>query len=169
MAKKISILVLVLLAYSPVPAKAVSVAIGAAMTAHSSGQLNPGIHGALDFKNFAITGYSTGMATEAFFLNGYQAAFYWMFSPGDFLWGEFRAGFGIGVMYRKLGWRTNPNNANFIDIREDVNFGPAVRGVWYVAKPIFIAVEGVFGLKDIGNTIHFNFQDSSALIVGAAF
>lgn len=157
------------MALLPSKSEAFGLSVGAAMTAHTSGQFNPGIHAAIDFKSFAITGHSAGMATEAFFVNGYQAAAYWMWSPGDFLWGELRAGFGFGVMYRKLGWRTNPNNANFIDIREDVNFGPTLRAVWYVVKPVFVSIEGLFGLKDLGHVTHINFQDSAALIVGAGF
>ena len=71
--------------------------------------------------------------------------------------GEVRAGFGAGTMVMMRGYRSNTTST--LNETSDFALGPAFRVSYHPTGVIFVALEGIYGLRDVTANLTLNFQD----------
>lgn len=140
------------------------VVFGGAMSSAMSGRLVPGLHTGLMFESFAINIYSSGVRSAIYYHNAYQLSVMRLWDPGKFLWGKWTGGFGLGTYLGIKNYRESPASAS--RRHYDICAGPSGRVQWNFAGPVFIAMEIMFGLRNLWPHLLLSFQDMANLSMG---
>ncbi len=124
----------------------------------------PGIHLGISGKSFGVFGSTSGVRSSSYFHNSYVLNFMKMWSPGDFWWGKLTAGFGVGIFYATVGYK--PANYAVAETYRDWTAGPALRLNWLILKPVFVAVDAMYGIRNPLSFIAMYSQDIASLSFG---
>ncbi len=139
------------------------VTFGSGMSSAQAGRVAPGLHLGIANHDFNFGVFISGVQSPIYYQSSYFVGGYSLPKRGDFLWGQVRAGLGFAVSVSASGRRDGPlgEASNYYDYAA----GPAVKVVWSVAGPLFVATEAMFGLR---NFIHIilEFQQVAILSVG---
>lgn len=159
--------IFILLAFIWAPMAMAKIGIGSGLSAAMAGRTHPLIYASIEGKKVGVTGYSTGASSSVSYSNAYQLNIFALFPKvGDFLWGSLEAGFGWGFHYYDIGLKYGDG----LPMKKNNDFatGPAVRVLWNMLGPVFIAFEGMYGIRNL-NAILLSSQDMTSLIVGVRF
>ena len=138
--------------------------VGGSMSSVFAGRPTPGLNIGFMGKSFGMTFYTSGVRTTHYFHSAYLLDAFWLWKPGDFGWGDIIAGFGGGLYFGNRGYRHT--RTSDIHPSQDIDVGPAIRVAWYFAGPVFVAVETMFGVRNIIQPALFFFQDVSHVSLG---
>lgn len=152
---------IILLLFSPAVFGVVKIAGGynSVSTGHKTPQLSLGFGGA----DWLVTGSSSGVRTTTYYHSNYVFGLYSTWTAGDFGWGKMEFGAGGGALYGVRGFKDAGASE---ETGTDFVIGPALRAQWNFAGPVFLSVEGLFGLG--AQALYLNVQDSVTLAVGVS-
>ncbi|MBT3984449.1 MAG: hypothetical protein HOE90_24045 [Bacteriovoracaceae bacterium] len=139
--------------------------LGTGVSAVTEGRVHPLIFGGVDAGDLAFTAYSVGYKSSYSYHSAYQVNFFFNFFPKEtFIWGHFVAGAGWGVHFFEKGFQGGPSDRRLK--KRNFATGPTIRGLWHYAGPLFIGLEAMYGMRNLGAHILLSTQDTAALIVG---
>ena len=153
----------VILLFLPMASSLAAFGIGSGFSSSTEGRTLPILYATAGGQSAAISGYSVGSAGKHSYHSAYQLNLFKLFKAGDLLWGDMEAGIGWGVHYYEEGIKlaNTQKRSNFAT-------GPSIRVLWKFMGPLFVAFEGMYGLRNL-NLIILSSQDVSSLIVGVRF
>jgi hypothetical protein len=114
------------------------------MSSLTSGRYVPAVAATLETKNWALSLTSVGVQTPVYYHNSQTLAYYWTYTPGEFLWGDLYAGVGLGIGTSSRGYREAPGLQ--FDVKSETYIGPALRMSWRILNPLTLNIEAVYGL-----------------------
>lgn len=135
-------------------------------SSYSAGHKTPELTLGAGGSDWLMSGSSSGYKTTAYFHSQYVLRYYKTWNGGDFFWGKVSFGAGGGVMYSVRGFA---DTGAAEEKANDLVLGPALRAKWNFAGPVFLAVDGVFGIGQLWyQALALNFQDVVTLSVGVS-
>lgn len=132
------------------------------------GRSIPGLYLGAGGEKLAFSASTVGFKTTLHYYSGYQLNGFYIFRPGNILWGKVEAGIGAGVYFYKLGYRENINDFNGAQ-RSNFAAGPSVRVFWHLLSSCFIGIESMLGLRNLYLNALLSVQDSTQLVAGISF
>lgn len=142
------------------------VLIGTGVSNVTQGRVSPMLYGGIDQPKWAVLASALGVNHPLYYQSTYQIGAYLQSEFGEFIWGEIRAGAGLGILYSSRGYREDVDLA--VQERDDIVFGPVMRVRWDVAPMSFIGVESLYGVRSV-NTLALSFQHVTNLVLGVRF
>lgn len=141
--------------------------VGTGFNSATSGRLVPALNVGYGRDSFEVLFSSTGVSTTAYYHSAYRLSAYKTWLAGDFLFADIEAGFGAGGLYAVRGFSDTLASS---ETKSDYVVGPAFFCRWKLLDPVFLAVEGLYGIigpsNRFGDILGLNARDNVSLIVG---
>ena len=145
-----------------------SIGIGSGFTQVTEGRTVPILYGMVESPDWAITGFAVGVSNSYYFHNGYSLNVLKKFAPQPFLWSKLEGAVGWGFYYYMMEFDAGPTS-NKLEA-SGYNSGPTFRVMWEIGYPIYLGVEGMFGvLNNPTSLIYLSSQEIITIILGARF
>jgi hypothetical protein len=144
------------------PARA-AVEIGTGFNSSTAGRSIPALFLAYSADAWSLSFSSVGVQTPRYYHSAYTVSYLRTWKSGDWIWGPIESGFGLSILYASRGFA---DSGAVESVRDDVAIGPALRVNWFVADPVFLGIEALYGLRDFGQHLALNAQDHVGFIVG---
>lgn len=141
-----------------------NVDFGVGMTSAMGGRQVPSLSAAYRGAQWEFTGFATGVQNEFYFHSAYGLNGYRVWKSGLLLNGQVLSGFGLGAIYSTRGFMDT--GATTEDTKADVALGPALEMLWFFAGPVYLRLEALYGLRDLGAHLTLNAQDFVHLSLG---
>jgi hypothetical protein len=144
-----------------------SVLLGTGFNSATGGRLVPALNLGIGIESYEASLSSTGVATAAYYHSSYKLSLFRTWKAGEFLFGTAEAGFGLGGLYAVRSFKDTGTPA---DTKYDYVLGPAFFVRWVFVEPVFLAVEGLYGLigpsNRYGDLFSLNARDNVTFIIG---
>jgi len=90
----------------------------------------------------------------------------WMktWNADSFLWGDLRAGFGVGLFFSQREFQDE--GSTLTEKSSDFGLGPAFRVKWVFVAPVYMNMEVIWGLRDLTAHLTLNGQDLVTFSIG---
>lgn len=141
--------------------------IGSGFNSATGGRLVPSLNLGVGSDSFEVLFTSTGVSTPAYYHSAYKLGAYWTWKAGDFLVGNIDAGFGGGALYAIRSFADTGAQA---DTKTDYVLGPTFFARWNFWEPVFIGVDGLYGLigpsGKNGDVLVLNARDNVSFVLG---
>ncbi|MBI2522189.1 MAG: hypothetical protein HYV97_17350 [Bdellovibrio sp.] len=161
----LKLLVLIVMLLSSMAQAGVGIASG--FSAVTGGRTIPLLYASGESNEYAVTGYGVGVNTSVYYHSGYMASLFKKYKPsGDFISGGLDAGLGWGFYYYKIGFKSSSSAT--LEEKSATATGPALRVLWNLAPPVFIGLEGMYGLRGL-NWVLLSTQDIVSILLGVRF
>ena len=161
MFKILAFLVVALNISSPIFA---SIDLGVGPSVGYSGRLNTGVSLALNKPGYSLGLHSSGVQTNLYYDSSYYVSLTWPRVANQFWWGAFHGSLGVGTYFTERGYRSTPTSD--IEKASDFALGPSLRIVWDVLGPVFISLDGMYGLRNPLTHVFLSFQDVELISIG---
>lgn len=149
------------------PASAIMVGTGVSTV--TEGRLVPSLNLGIDTsKDWTLSGMIGGVATDAYYCNGYMANMTRRYNFGKFGFGSLEAGLGYGLAYTRRGFLPDPKGApDKVETDQDYSVGPAFRVAFKPFDRVYVGFEMLMGLGwgVLGN----GWSDTGILAIGGEF
>ncbi|HAZ11936.1 MAG: hypothetical protein A2X86_07205 [Bdellovibrionales bacterium GWA2_49_15] len=143
------------------------VGVASGFSAVTGGRTVPLLYASGEGNEYAVTAYSVGVNTSVYYHSGYMASLFKRYKPsGDFISGGLDAGLGWGLYYYKIGFKRSSTAA--LEEKSATATGPAFRVLWNLAPPVFVGIEGMYGIRGL-NWILLSTQDIVSVLLGVRF
>lgn len=141
--------------------------LGTGFNSATGGRLVPALNLGAGSNSFEVLFSSTGVSTQAYYHSAYKLGAYWTWKAGDFFIGSVEAGLGPGALYAERSFQDTGVSP---ETKNDYVLGPTFFVRWVIFDPVFLAVEGLYGLigpsNRYGDIVALNARDSVSLIIG---
>jgi hypothetical protein len=141
-----------------------SVQAGTGLSSTTSGRMVPGLEFGLGVENWRATVSAVGVKSAYYYNSSYTAGFFRTWKAGSLFWGEIESGLGGGVMYAERGFQDEGSTEE--QKKSDVVAGPAFFVQWFVAGPVYLKLDMLWGFRGLGPLIGLNGQDVVFLSLG---
>lgn len=142
-----------------------TILLGSGFNSATGGRLVPALNAGYATDTLELQLSSTGVATTAYYHSSYRLSTYWTWNAGEFLFGTADSGFGVGALYAVRGYKDTQTST-----KSDYVVGPAFFVRWTLWGPMYIAVDGLYGLigpsDRNGDLIGLNARDNVNFVVG---
>lgn len=140
--------------------------VGLGYSGVTVGRSIPALHLAFFSDSLRGSFISTGVRTEVYSHNAYQASLYSTWQPGELLWGELEAGFGGALLHGIRAYREDEDS----DYERERNtvWGPALYVGWEVLPRVVISLEAIYGIYD-SSALALVFQENCVGTIGVRF
>jgi hypothetical protein len=145
-----------------------SIYLGAGVGGATSGRSNLALVVSLDSSDASMSGYISGVQTAYYYQSDYFLSYNKKMISGEFWWGPMNGFFGGGVFYSERGMRAATSGA-VSENSSDVVLGPTINIKWGVLGSWFIAIDAIYGIRDLGHHLSMTFQDVELLSTGLDF
>ncbi|MBK9295239.1 MAG: hypothetical protein IPM57_12510 [Oligoflexia bacterium] len=143
-----------------------SVEAGFGVTSATSGRLVPAVSAAVTWSDkWALTGFSTGVSTNAYYQSTYGLSFFRTWKAGEIIGIDVQSGFGLGTFFSKREFK-NLSSGSAAEQKTDFGVGPALRMNLSFFKNFYLNMEATYGLRELGAHFTFNFQDMVSASLG---
>ena len=143
--------------------------LGSGFNSATGGRIVPSINLGVGSESFRVLFSSTGVATSSYYQSSYTLGAYWTRNAGEILGGSIVTGFGAATLYSERGFQ---DSASTLEKKTDYVLGPAFFSQWNLLGPIFIAVEGIYGIIGPSNRYYdlatLNARDHVNFIFGVS-
>ncbi|MDZ4660602.1 MAG: hypothetical protein SGJ18_03165 [Pseudomonadota bacterium] len=130
----------------------------------NSSRLVMGGNVAWNTPGYSVSAHSTGVQTNLYYDSSYYVSLTWSSVRSQFWWGAIHGGFGLGAYFTERGYRET--TASSLERASDLALGPSIRIVWDVLGPVYISLEGMYGLRNPLAHLFLSFQDVELISVG---
>jgi len=144
------------------PASAIELGVGSGSS--TSGRLMPALSAAVNFDSWAVTGSSTGVRTNVYYLSAYTLGLVKRWEVGRFWWADMTVGFGGGFAYSQYGYRNTTADPH--DSKNDLTAGPIFQFRWKFLNPAYLGLDALFGLKYPQGVLALALQDVVVFSIG---
>lgn len=134
------------------------------MTSAMGGRHIPSVAGSYRGSQWEFTGFATGVQSEIYFHSAYGLSIYRHWKSGSIWSGPISSGFGLGVIYATRGFQDQGSTTE--ETKDDFAAGPAFEVQWFILGPMYLRLEALYGLRDIGAHAALNAQDFVHLSLG---
>lgn len=144
-----------------------SVEVGTGFNSAHSGRVVPSLNIALVSADSVISFYSSGVQNSYYYHSSYSLTYFKSKSVGDVFNFPVSFGVGLGINLSERGFDENASS----NVEKDSDFviGPAIRVHWQMFSLMYLSLETIYGIRDIGSHLALNFQDVTSLSVGVRF
>lgn len=110
---------------------------------------------------------SGGVQNNYYYHSAYTFSVYKYSKIGDFIIGPMNFGAGAGIYFAQKGFDESLSG----NIKTDSDFviGPSFKMNWSFYRFLFLNMEALYGLRDLGTHLTLNFQEIISLSVGVRF
>jgi hypothetical protein len=143
--------------------------VGSGFNSATGGRIVPSVNLGVGSDSFRVLFSSTGVATSAYYQSSYTQGAYWTQKAGEIFGGAVVTGFGVGGLYAERGFLSS---SSVLEKKGDYVLGPAFFSQWNFLGPVFIGVEGLYGLIGPSNRyydiVSLNARDHVNFIIGVS-
>jgi hypothetical protein len=122
--------------------------VGAGVSTLTEGRFVPSLNLGVPVGNgWLVSGMMGGVATDAYYCNGYMANVTRYGDFGKLGFGQLRGGFGWGAAFTQKGYAADPeDHPGKMDIDRDYSTGPAFRISFIPFKGMYVGFEMLMGI-----------------------
>jgi hypothetical protein len=157
-----SLILVIAILYSSSLFAAVQAGVGQSST--TSGRWVPGLELGVGHESWLATLSSVGVNNAYYYNSSYTVNVFHTWKAGDLFWGDVDSGFGAGAMYSVRGFEDSGSSQE--STASDFVFGPAFFLQWYVAGPVYLKLDMLWGIRSLSALVGLNGQDVSMLSLG---
>lgn len=144
-----------------------AIELGFGFNSATSGRIVPAVVTSLSGEGWLLTGHSTGVQTDLYYHSSYGLSYFWTWDSGTLFSGNVSSGLGLGAFYSVREYRDS--SSADVEQGSDFGLGPGFRVNWTFLGPLFLNMEGVFGLREITHHLTLNYQDYVNFSIGLRF
>jgi hypothetical protein len=137
---------------------------GVGITSTTSGHAAPALAGGLRFSDWVLIGSSVGVSNKYYYHSAYSISAMKVWNSGIFIWGNTESGFGFGIYYAKRGFQDLGETKE--SVTHDFAAGPAFRVKFWLAEPLYIQIDNIFGLRSLSQILTMQGQTNTVLSLG---
>lgn len=141
--------------------------VGTGFNSAHSGRLVPSLNIALISVDSTISFYSSGVQNSYYYHSSYSLTYFKSKNVGEIFSFPVSFGAGVGINLSERGFDENASS----NVEKDSDFviGPAIRVNWQMLSMMYLSLESIYGIRDIGSHLALNFQDVTSFSIGLRF
>lgn len=140
------------------------VELGAGMTSAFGGRNVPALMGGVGSIRWHLSAFSTGVQNSFYYQSTYGLNFFRIWPSGQLLNSHIISGFGLGTSFSS---RVLQDTGSLVEEeKSDFSIGPAFRVQWFPFHSVYLNIEWIFGVRNLGLLLSLNSQDLVQLSLG---